>query len=97
MQATRVDATGSATLVLTAVPATGTQYSDGSTVVIRNRGTSSVYFGGSDVTTATGFQLDTGESISFDLGVGENVYAVTAGGTETLHVLQGNRTKRKFH
>jgi hypothetical protein len=57
-------------------------------LVIRNRGGTAVYVGGTDVTTANGFQLDTGESITMDDLVRAGVYGIVAAGTEVCHVLQ---------
>ena len=56
-------------------------------VIIRNlAGGADAYVGGSDVTTANGFPLAQGESISID-GSGA-VYAVTASGTASFRVLE---------
>jgi hypothetical protein len=57
-------------------------------VLIRNRGTVASYLGGSDVTSNNGYQLDPGETISFDLIPGEALYAITASGTAVHHVIQ---------
>lgn len=61
-------------------------------VLVRNRGTVAVYLGAGTVTSGTGFQLDSGESVSIDVsgsGAGGGLYARTASGTATVHVLQG--------
>jgi hypothetical protein len=50
---------------------------DGSVVSVRNLGTGVVYVGGSDVTIANGFPLDSGVSASVDLAAGEKLYAVS--------------------
>lgn len=48
-------------------------------VTLRNRGTGTVYLGGSDVTTA-GFPLSTAdEFVSLQLGVGETLYGTSTG------------------
>lgn len=58
-------------------------------MLVRNRGTAAVYLGASDVTTATGFQLDAGEAVAVDLSTVDNgLYAIAASGTHTCHVLQ---------
>lgn len=57
-------------------------------VLVRNRGSAAVYLGGSNVTTANGFQLDAGESVPMDIRSGDALYGVVASGTQTVHVLQ---------
>lgn len=57
-------------------------------VLVRNRGAVSVYLGGAGVTTAAGFQLDAGESVSMDAHVYQlGLYGITAAGTAAVHVL----------
>lgn len=68
-----------------------TVLSTGRSCLIRNRGSVAVFIGGSAVTTATGFQLDPGESVSLDTGgtgAGVATYAITASGSAAIHVLQ---------
>lgn len=55
----------------------------------RNRGASSVFVGGSDVTTATGYEVEAGDVIAFDLDHGEDIYGIVASGTCVMHVLEG--------
>lgn len=55
----------------------------------RNRGASSIYVGADDVTTATGYEVEAGDVVAFDLDQGENLYGVTASGTCIMHVLEG--------
>lgn len=53
-----------------------------------------VYLGGSNVTSAgaNGYLLAAGEQISFDLYVGDVLYAVAASGTPSVRVLEiGNK------
>jgi hypothetical protein len=58
-------------------------------LLVRNRGAVAVYLGGSGVTTANGFQLDTGESVSVDiLGFGGGLYGIVASSTARVDVLQ---------
>lgn len=60
-----------------------------SAILVRNRGTAAVYLGASDVTTATGFQLDPGESATVEAGTYPlALYGICASGTVTCHVLQ---------
>lgn len=40
------------------------------------------------MTTAAGYQLDAGEAVSMDLYQGGALYAITASGTQPVHVLQ---------
>jgi hypothetical protein len=58
-------------------------------LLVRNRGSVAVYLGGSDVTTATGYQLDPGEAQPVDLaGYDSGLYGIVASGTAVCHVLQ---------
>ena len=57
-------------------------------LLIRNRGSVVAYVGASDVADSTGFQLDPGDVMSVDLAPLGGLYAVTASGSTTLHVLQ---------
>lgn len=56
-------------------------------VLFRNRGSVPIYVGGPGVTTSTGFQLDAGERMRFDLRA-DGVYAVTESGSAVVHCLQ---------
>ena len=60
-------------------------------LTIRNRGATTFYVGGSDVTSSNGYQLDAGESVivSCERGSVGSVYGITASGTSTAHILQG--------
>lgn len=59
----------------------------GESVVVRNRhATASIYLGGSGVTTANGFEVLPGESVTLDLR-GEDVYAIAGVAGVTVHVL----------
>jgi hypothetical protein len=69
--------------------ATDTDHISGQSVLVRNRGTVAVFLGGSDVTSAAGFQLDPGEAATFDLDGTDQLWGLTASGTTTLHVLGG--------
>ena len=53
--------------------------------LIKNPGASAVYLGGSGVTAAAGFELAAGEVVAIDLS--EDMYAITASGTQVVHVL----------
>jgi hypothetical protein len=55
--------------------------------LVRNRGSSAVFIGGAGVTTATGLQLDPGESLTADLRPAEPLFGVVASGTVTCHVM----------
>jgi len=62
-------------------------------VVVRNTDDSaSVDVGPSDVESGAGFELESGQSLSFTLEPGESLYAVAASGTVDVHVLELNRT-----
>lgn len=61
--------------------------SGGRSIVVRHRGTNPVYLGPSGVTTATGFQLNAGDAVQFDLSGGDSLFGIVASGSETLHVM----------
>jgi hypothetical protein len=50
-------------------------------------GSSAVYIGGSDLTTANGYLMDHKDKLSVLIGDHEALYAVTSSGTATLYVL----------
>lgn len=61
----------------------------GQHLLVRNtNGSTSVFVGGGDVTTADGFEVTAGESLSVDLTRGDSLYAVVASGTVDCAVLQ---------
>jgi hypothetical protein len=84
VRATRVNV-GAAPTALTGAE---TDYQSGSSGLIRHRGTNPVYLGGANVSTSTGFQLDSGEAVPLDLFSGEVVYGIVASGTERCDVLE---------
>lgn len=47
-------------------------------------GGASVFVGDSTVTTSNGFELEAGESQSFDIEPGEALYGIVASGTQTV-------------
>lgn len=59
----------------------------GARAIIRNAGSTSVFLGPSDVTTTTGYELATGESVEFALTSGSELFGIVATGTEDVHVL----------
>ena len=46
-----------------------------------------VFIGNSGVTSTNGYIMDNGDEVRLSLVDGEDLWAVTAGGTGTLHVL----------
>ena len=46
-----------------------------------------LYIGGSDLTTANGYKLDSGDKLTILVGGSEALYAITTAGTATLYVL----------
>lgn len=56
-------------------------------VLIRNPSAVSVYIGGSDVTTSTGFEVAAGDAISYILDPLDSIYGVVAASTQTMHIL----------
>lgn len=76
---------GGTTTVLVGVYGNSAVYP--TSAVIKNPSAGTIYLGGhADVTTSTGFPLETDEAISIDL-VNEGLYAV-ATVTTTVHVLR---------
>lgn len=57
-------------------------------ILINHRGTNPVYIGGPEVTTTTGYQLDTTEVLGIQLAAGEPLYGIVAAGTEVIHYLR---------
>ena len=60
---------------------------DGLRIAVRNRDTDPVYLGGSGVTTGAGFQIDEGESASFFIDSGDDLYAIVGSGTARVDTL----------
>lgn len=83
VQAARVSVTTTAT-PLSGAP---TDRSAGSAILVRPKG-GAIVLGGSDVTTANGFEVADGEAVEFELDRGEIVYGITATGAVTAHVLR---------
>jgi hypothetical protein len=50
-------------------------------------GSSAVYIGGADLTTANGYLMDHKDKLSLLIGDHEALYAITSSGTATLYVL----------
>ena len=46
-----------------------------------------VFIGNSGVTSSNGYIMDNGDEVRFSLQEGEDLWAVTSGGSGTLHVL----------
>jgi hypothetical protein len=78
----RVSVGTSATMIADAADA------DGVNVLLRNKGTASIFVGPSGVTTATGLEVAADESMSAELGNEESLYGICASGTQTVHVLR---------
>jgi len=60
---------------------------DGSSVSITNKGTASMYVGGADVSTSTGYEVVAGSALGADLNAGEKLYGVAAA-NQLVHILQ---------
>lgn len=61
----------------------------GSAIGVYNNGASTVYLGGSGVTTATGFPLAAGTSLSVDLKEsGDVLYGIVVSGTVEVRTLE---------
>lgn len=62
-----------------------------STILIKvPSGGTEVFVGGPDVTSATGFSVAAGEVLPLDLRKSDRLYAITASGSSTVHVLRGD-------
>jgi hypothetical protein len=61
--------------------------SNGTPIQVQLHTTASVYFGGADVTTSTGFRLDNGNQAVITLADSDSLYAVQAAGSSTLYVM----------
>lgn len=84
VSAARVTVGGTATALNT-----DTDTTSGTSLVVTNRDTSeSVDLGGADVTSGGGFELKAGESVSADLGAGEQLYAISDGTEVRVDVLR---------
>jgi len=57
------------------------------TVWLHNSG-GTLYIGASNVTTANGFKLDTGDKMELPVGDNEGLYGIVASGTNTVYVLR---------
>ena len=60
----------------------------GSAVAVHNNGSSTIFVGAAGVTTATGFPLAAGTSMSCELYGNEAVYGIVASGTVEARVLE---------
>ena len=59
----------------------------GRTVLLENRGTGSIFIGGSTVTTANGYEWDAGKEAGIDLEPSDELWAV-ASSSQQVQVLQ---------
>lgn len=82
MKSSAITVNASPTLVIAADNQTRTCY--------LHSGTGSVYVGGSDVASTTGIHLPNGTTMEIVVPLGEEVYAITATGTQTMRVLTPN-------
>jgi hypothetical protein len=78
---------GTAATSLLAGPASAAGVKGYDTLVRIPSGGSSVYIGGSAVTTASGFELQAGESLSLNVDPGEELYGIVGASTQVVHVL----------
>lgn len=56
-------------------------------VYLHNAGGGKVYLGDETVTSSTGFHLGNGEAFTLQLPLGENLYAISASGTNAVITL----------
>jgi len=80
----RVTVATTATLLYTAA-------AGGSTVLIRNAGSASVFLGDATVTTSTGFELVASDALSLPLGPNDTIYGIVATSTNRVDVLESRR------
>lgn len=60
----------------------------GSSVAVHNNGAATVFVGGSSVTTAAGFPVAAGTSVSLDVQTAEGLWGIVASGTVEVRVLE---------
>lgn len=69
--------------------AVGTSNTDPVQVKVKNRGAASIYVGGTDVTTSTGYQIANDDpSEDFYLGASDRLYGICQTGTVVVQVLR---------
>lgn len=61
---------------------------DGQSIAVKNGGAGSIYVGGAGVTSATGFEIATGVTFTADLAPGEDLYGISASGTNAVFILR---------
>jgi len=71
----------------TPIPSTPLQYRRG--MLIMNSGTNIVYLGGSDVTTANGFNFYPRAVVKLDIAESVSIYGISAAGGDTVKILEG--------
>ena len=62
----------------------------GGAFAVQNLGSATVYFGQSDVTTATGFPILAGATVSLSEATVSGAYGIVASGTVEVAILQVN-------
>lgn len=78
----RITATAAAAAIIT-----GSEFEE--SVTIKNTGPNDTYLGGSDVTTANGYELPNGEKLTVTMNRTEKMYAVCAAAeTANLEILR---------
>jgi len=58
-------------------------------IILLNNGSYTVYLGGSNVTSATGFPLEAGDSLPIDVGDDIDIFGITANNTAEVRTLEG--------
>lgn len=71
-----------------ALSATETDSSVGQSLLLTNKGAVELVLGGSGVTSATGYRLAAGASVTVQLGSGDALYGVVTSGSTTVDVLR---------
>ncbi len=84
VQAAQVTVGTTATLL----SGTDTDAVPGLSVAVQGPSGATVYLGGADVTTATGWPVAAGATFAVDLRAGDALYAVVASGTVAVPVLR---------
>lgn len=60
----------------------------GQAIAVYNNGASTVYCGGSSVTTSNGLPIAAGTAWSFDLSIADQLYGIVASGTVEVRVIE---------
>lgn len=84
---TRVTVATTATLLYTAPSSGVCPASPACRVLVRNPSAVSVYVGDATVTTATGFEIASGDALATNVRSGDALYGIVAAATQVVHTV----------